>query len=249
MVVDPAACGRPSREVPAVRPRAAILTSTPIQGCRGRARTWLGADACEAPTAHYLGDLGAADRHARGRTAPRSSTMARRLLADEGTLGDRHAMAAMPHGRTGRGSSCARLRDRPRTKPLAGAVMDFGVMGRRPATLRTSALSMKGCRRRLRPAGGARVRSRGGWPSRRAASAAAADGRRAARLADGIRPRRGPGRQRRRPDRRLAGFFGPGQATSDSKKTGPRSRSRAAPPTSDSICEDAASPRVVMRSL
>src|SRR5665213_776254 len=75
-----------------------------------------------------LGDFGAADRDPMWRRAVEFDHRAVTLLADEGDVGDRHDVAAMhPDEQPGIELGFG-LRDRPRAHPLAGAVMDFGVM-------------------------------------------------------------------------------------------------------------------------
>src|SRR5258705_13476445 len=76
-----------------------------------------------------LGDLGAAHWHAMRRWAIEFDHGAVTLLANEGDMRDRHDMAAVhPDEQSGIEVRFG-FRDRPWAHPLAGAVMDPGIVG------------------------------------------------------------------------------------------------------------------------
>ena len=89
-----------------------------------------------------LGDLGAADGHAMRRRTIKLDHRAVALLSNEGNMGDRHDMAAMDPDEQAGIELRFGLRDRPRTHPLAGAVMHPGIMGVGPEAPTTVATRM-----------------------------------------------------------------------------------------------------------
>src|SRR5437899_12347469 len=75
-----------------------------------------------------LGDLGAAHWHAMRRWAIEFDHGAVTLLANEGDMRDRHDMAAVHPDEQAGIELRFRFRDRPWAHPLAGAVMNPGIM-------------------------------------------------------------------------------------------------------------------------
>src|SRR5450755_2513803 len=75
-----------------------------------------------------LGDLGAADGDAMRRGTIKFDHRAVAFLAHEADMGDRNDMAAMDANEQAGVELGFGLRDRPRAHPLAGAVMDAGIM-------------------------------------------------------------------------------------------------------------------------
>src|SRR5436190_9669703 len=75
-----------------------------------------------------LGDLGAAHGHAMRRRAIELDHRAVTFLANEGDMRDRHDMAAVHPDEQAGIELRFRFRDRPWAHPLAGAVMNPGIM-------------------------------------------------------------------------------------------------------------------------
>src|SRR6266478_8315474 len=124
-------------EVPAVSPphpkfsRCENFDLSPQAG-RGEESSRTGLDvmiALDEPEARLdLGDLGAAHGHAMGRWAIEFDHRAVSFLADEGDMRDRHDMAAMHPDEQAGIELRFGFRNRPWTHPLAGAVMDPGIV-------------------------------------------------------------------------------------------------------------------------
>src|ERR1700722_12830225 len=111
--------GRLRREVNRVRAAADSIRSGLVSGVTPR----------EPEPRLDLGDLGATHGNpVRGR-AIEFDDGAVALLTDEADMRDRHDMAAMHPDEQARIELRFGLRDRPRAHPLAGAVMNPGVMG------------------------------------------------------------------------------------------------------------------------
>src|ERR1700680_1520135 len=84
---------------------------------------------CETEPRLDLGDLGAAHGHAMGRWAIELDHRAVAFPAHQGDMRDRHDMAAVHPDEQAGIELRFGLRDRPWAHPLAGAVMDPGIMG------------------------------------------------------------------------------------------------------------------------
>src|SRR6202521_3146548 len=84
---------------------------------------------CKTEAGLDLRDLGAAHRHAMRRRPIKLDHRAVTFLAHEGDMGDRHDMAAVHSDEQAGIELRLGFRDRPRAHPLAGAVMDPGIVG------------------------------------------------------------------------------------------------------------------------
>src|SRR6266446_546637 len=102
------------------------------QAGRGEESSGTGLDVviapCEPEARLDLGDLGAAHGHAMRRWAIEFDHGAVTFLANEGDMRDRHDMAAVHPDEQAGIELRLGLRDRPRAHPLAGAVMNPGIM-------------------------------------------------------------------------------------------------------------------------
>src|SRR4030081_2693572 len=108
------------------------ISTSPRKRGEESSRTDSSVAPCETEPGLDLGDLGAAHGNAMRRRAIEFDHGAVTFLANEGDMGNSHDMAAVyPDEQAGIELRLG-LRDRPRAHPLAGAVVDPGIMGISP---------------------------------------------------------------------------------------------------------------------
>src|SRR6478609_1514035 len=211
------------------------------QTCRPNCATPSAVTAREPKPGLDLGDLGAAHRDPMRRRAIKLDDGAVTLLADKGDMRDGHDVAAVHPDKQARVELGLGLRDRPGAHPLPGAVMDPGIMGVGPDASDIGGIDemgavgafdrqpRRGCGARWLPDAAKRRR-----PQPRTGGAALAS-------ADGISTLRPAAASAAATASGLVTDFSRGSGTSDSRKPAAITKPSSVN-TSDSICDDAASP-------